>query len=87
MMVLALYVQEMNVYKKHEKANLLLDFIDISQLDFDFEREGLDKAKANKYLHVRLTDGRIVTGVDSFVAIWQALEVLPFFVFGKKQSY
>ena len=67
--------REMNQYKNHIKSKERIEFCDLSDPTFKFDSEGLDKAKANKYLHVKLSNGQLVTGIDSFVAIWKTLEI------------
>ncbi len=39
----------------------------------DLAREGVSQSQALARLHVRTAGGRIVTGVDAFVAIWERL--------------
>ncbi len=47
-------------------------FIDITDPDFDAARHGLDPRRLHAVMHGRLGDD-IITGVDVFLALWEAL--------------
>ena len=49
-----------------------LDFIDVSAADSDTGND-LAAGDAMKRFHVRLDDGRLLSGASAFVAIWQHL--------------
>lgn len=53
-------------------------FVDITGPGFSAKDEGLDPVEVHKSFHVRDRDGRIVSGVDAFICIWDELEVLRF---------
>lgn len=63
---------EINHYRKQVGAEEL-EFIDITQPNFDAAREGLDPYKVHLHLHARKPDGQILTGVDTFIEIWNLL--------------
>ena len=63
---------EMNVYRKCAGAEAVA-FVDISEHDSALVVPGLVKANALKRVHVRLTDGRLVSGAAGFGHLWLAL--------------
>ncbi|MFK7825997.1 MAG: thiol-disulfide oxidoreductase DCC family protein [Oligoflexales bacterium] len=65
---------EIEAYSKWDKNNRL-QLIDISHPQFSAESEGLDPKLVQKYLHIKSSDGEILTGVDSFIEIWTELEI------------
>lgn len=67
---------EMQVYQKKDKKSAI-EFIDISTPEFKAEKEGLDTNSIQKSLHTKKDDGSLHTGVDSFINIWEALEIMP----------
>ncbi|ASD64602.1 thiol-disulfide oxidoreductase DCC family protein [Bdellovibrio bacteriovorus] len=67
--------REITHYKKLKGADRIT-FIDITSSDFDAISEGLDPYKIHKSLHVRDSEGHIVTGVEAFIVIWTQLESL-----------
>lgn len=50
-----------------------LGWRDIATDDVALAEIGVTRDEAKKRLHVRLADGRIVTGVDAFIEIWRRL--------------
>ncbi len=48
-------------------------FIDMAESPQSVESIGVSRQEAMARLHVRLSDGRIVTRVDAFIAIWEKL--------------
>lgn len=62
---------EMESYKRKAPADRLL-FVDISAADFNPDLYGKSLKQFMAELHVRDADGQFVTGVDAFIAIWQA---------------
>ncbi len=50
-----------------------IHFIDASADTQRLTADGVEQKRALKRLHVRLGDGRIVTGAAAFVAIWRQL--------------
>ncbi|MFV8259539.1 thiol-disulfide oxidoreductase DCC family protein [Bdellovibrio bacteriovorus] len=67
--------REIAHYRKLKGADRIA-FIDITSSDFDAISEGLDPHKIHKSLHVRDSEGKIVTGVEAFIVIWSQLESL-----------
>lgn len=64
--------REIEHYRSKDKTGTLC-FVDISHPSFDAPSVGLDRHLVQKFMHIRLPDGTIVTGVDAFVAIWNVL--------------
>lgn len=62
---------EMEGYRKRNPENRLA-FIDISAVDFDADQYGKTREDFMAQIHARDADGNFYTGVDAFVAIWQA---------------
>jgi predicted DCC family thiol-disulfide oxidoreductase YuxK len=50
-----------------------MEFVDIAQEDFEAADYGLDAARVQAVMHVRMADGRIVTEVPAIEKIWRAL--------------
>lgn len=67
--------REINHYRQKDTAGRLR-LVDIAAPGFDAGAAGLDPVAVNKFLHVRLPDGALVTGLLAFTAIW---DVLPGF--------
>lgn len=66
--------KEIDVYKRKDIHDRV-DFVDISSPLFDASQEGLDPKKVRSVFHVKSSQGRLHTGVDGFVAIWDTLEI------------
>ncbi len=64
--------KEMDHYKKQKGSERLL-FIDITEAHFDAKKEGLDPYKVHQVMHVKTSEGLVMTGVDAFIAIWDFL--------------
>lgn len=64
--------REIEHYRKIDRAGRIR-WVDITDDGDALARAGLDLASAMRRLHAQEADGRIVTGVDAFVAIWQRL--------------
>jgi predicted DCC family thiol-disulfide oxidoreductase YuxK len=73
---------EINHYKQKDELDLL-ELIDISAEDFRADYYGLDTEKINLHMHVIDSDGKIFTGIDSFIEIWKRIppynRLVPFF--------
>jgi len=67
--------REIEHYRSKDSAGRLR-LVDIAAPGFDARAAGLDPVAVNKFLHVRLPDGALVTGLAAFTAIW---DVLPGF--------
>lgn len=64
--------REIEHYRRQNGAESL-QFIDITATDFDAAAEGLNPYRIHKEMHVRTRDGRLRTGVDGFIEIWEHL--------------
>lgn len=51
-----------------------ISFVDIEAPGFDAAALGLNSSEVRRVLHVRTAEGKLLTGVDSFVAIWRVLD-------------
>lgn len=71
---------EIDVYRKREISGRIL-WTDISAPEFDPQKIGLDRESVQRELHSRKSDGRLLTGVETFLAIW---EIVPGFTWMKK---
>jgi predicted DCC family thiol-disulfide oxidoreductase YuxK len=87
---------EMESYKKRDLQNKI-DFIDINDETFSAEKAGLNPKEIHRVFHVKTRDGRILKGVEGFIAIWKIFPefrmlakfaesplALPFFKLGYK---
>lgn len=63
---------EINHYKT-KKGSDRIQFIDITRPDFDAKAEGVDPYLVHRYLHAKTSDGRLVSGVETFRLIWSRL--------------
>ena len=70
--VCPLCTSEIGVYRKCFGADNLA-FVDVSALDAGLVAPDLDKATALQRFHVRLADGRLVSGAAGFGHLWLAL--------------
>lgn len=48
-----------------------LAYVDIADEAFRASDHGLDPVQIHRTMHVRLEDGRIVTGLDALIAMWE----------------
>lgn len=64
--------REIDHYRKQQGSEKLT-FIDITSDTFDAAGEGLDPRRVHKVMHTRDQSGKLYTGVDAFVAIWDIL--------------
>ena len=65
---------EMEHYQRLSRAQALpLGWSDINDAPALFERHGIDFDTAMRRLHAIDADGRLIRGVDVFVAIWREL--------------
>lgn len=67
--------REINHYRKMRGAENL-EMIDITGPGFKAEKEGVDPREVHRSLHVRDREGRLHTGVDAFLCIWQELPAM-----------
>jgi predicted DCC family thiol-disulfide oxidoreductase YuxK len=63
---------ETEEYLKRDRSGKLRA-IDISSPSFDAQTHGLDPKRVQKYFHASTPEGKIVSGVDAFITIWEAL--------------
>lgn len=66
-----LCTSELGVYKRADADNALL-LVDVSSPAFAGD-DRINQSDAMARLHVRLADGRQVSGAQSFIEIWRAL--------------
>ncbi len=64
--------REMTHYKKID-AGQCFRFVDIASPEFDPVAEKIDREAADRALHVKTEDGRVVTRVAAFAEIWKRL--------------
>jgi len=64
--------KEVTLYNKLDQ-NRAIGWHDVSVGVGDLEGDGVTRADALARLHARLPDGRLVTGVWAFIAIWERL--------------
>jgi predicted DCC family thiol-disulfide oxidoreductase YuxK len=57
---------------RHRTRDGQVQYVDITAPGFDPQAEGLDADRIHRVLHVK-ENGQVRTGVDAFVAIWQAV--------------
>ncbi len=67
-----LCTKEISHYRKID-INKKIEFIDISNPNFDEKTYGLEGREFNKTFHVKDKSGEFKTAVDGFVAIWDEL--------------
>ena len=68
--------REMAHYSARDTKGVL-HLIDIADPNFAPAAEGVDAERVHERFHVRCSDGQLVTGVDAFAAIWEALDMWP----------
>jgi predicted DCC family thiol-disulfide oxidoreductase YuxK len=64
--------REIAHYRRRDPGGCLR-LIDIADPHFDAAAHGLSAERVNQVMHVRRPDGSLATGVDAFIAIWDAL--------------
>jgi predicted DCC family thiol-disulfide oxidoreductase YuxK len=64
--------REIAHYQRLDRAGAI-DWVDLWSAPERLRRAGLDTAQAMARLHVIDSDGRLLTGVPGFVAIWRRL--------------
>ncbi|MBA5875647.1 MAG: DUF393 domain-containing protein [Nitrospira sp. CR1.2] len=67
-----LCAREMALMKRLDR-NHRLNLCGFSALGYEAESTGLDPARLGAVLHAQWEDGTIMTGVEAFRAIWQAV--------------
>lgn len=69
--------REINHYR-NQKGSDRFEFLDITALEFDATKHGVDPRAVHKVMHVRDTSGHLFTGPDAFRAIWKELPKYQF---------
>ena len=69
--------KEINFYGKYDKKKKF-KWIDLNSKNKDLEGLGISKNQLLKSLHIQLSDGRIIKGVDAFRIIWREYPYLKF---------
>ncbi|WP_462321151.1 thiol-disulfide oxidoreductase DCC family protein [Halochromatium sp.] len=64
--------REIAYYRKIDRDHRI-QWIDITQEADALAKAGLDLPSAMRRLHVRDSEGRVLSGVEAFIAIWQRL--------------
>ncbi len=70
---------EINFYKNKEKQNLI-NWVDISQPNFNPVDHGLENFPFKKRLYAK-KENTLLEGVDTFILIWQTLEIFSFLIY------
>lgn len=76
---------EINSYKSQDLLDKI-EWIDISDPSFIPEIYGLDSLKIHQRFHAITERGQILDGIDSFVCIWEILEIFKILQFLAKQK-
>ncbi len=64
--------KEVATYRRLDRDNAVR-WHDVSVSDGDLGLDGVSQSDALTILHARLPDGRLVKGVDAFIAVWERL--------------
>jgi len=64
--------REVSLYRKLDREGAIR-WHDVSASEGDLGNDGVNQADALSVLHARLRDGRLVTGVAAFIAVWERL--------------
>ena len=64
--------KEVAAYQKLDRSRAIR-WHDVSASEGDLGLDHVSQADALTILHARLPDGRLVTGVDAFIAVWERL--------------
>jgi predicted DCC family thiol-disulfide oxidoreductase YuxK len=67
--------REIEYYRKKDRE-AVIDWIDITQDNFDASAEGLDPDRVHQFFHVKDEHGEVVVGVDAFIEIWARIPSL-----------
>lgn len=65
--------REMQYFHGVRGATEQIAFVDYTEPGFDPRAEGLDREALDRWMHVRLPDGRVVVGADAVIAFWSAV--------------
>ena len=77
---------EINHYRNIDKADAFR-LIDISEKNFAAEEYGLDRRKVQEVMHVLDRNGKLQTGVDAFITIWEELPKYRFLAVLARKSF
>lgn len=64
--------REMGHYQVKDRRHNI-DWVNIAGADFHADAYGLDPARVQQVMHARTPEGKVVTEVAAFLAIWKAL--------------
>lgn len=64
--------REVSLYRKLDRRGAIR-WHDVVASEGDLGADRVSQADALRVLHARLPDGRLVTGVDAFIAVWDRL--------------
>jgi predicted DCC family thiol-disulfide oxidoreductase YuxK len=67
--------REIDYYRTKDRDEVI-DWVDITQENFDATSEGLDPKKVHQFFHVKDEHGKIISGVDAFIEIWARIPSL-----------
>uniref|UniRef100_A0A7S3ECF4 Thiol-disulfide oxidoreductase DCC n=1 Tax=Rhodosorus marinus TaxID=101924 RepID=A0A7S3ECF4_9RHOD len=69
-----LCMREVNFLTKRDGGRGLVDFVDVSDLSYSpDEHQGISFEDAMGRIHAVLPDGKVITGIDVFVTVYEAL--------------
>jgi predicted DCC family thiol-disulfide oxidoreductase YuxK len=77
---------EITNYKIKDHLNKI-EWINISHSSFDAKIYGLDPFKIKDRFHSIIESGEILDGIDSFVAIWETLQIFKILQFLAKHNF
>ncbi len=69
---------EIDLYRRLDRGQRI-EFVDIMDPRFDPTARGLDPVEIHEKMHAQRSDGTIIQGVESFIAIWEQLPGTLFF--------
>ncbi len=64
--------REVEIYNRADRA-CAIQWHDVSVNGGDLCQDGVSQADALARMHARLPDGRLVTGVQAFIAVWERI--------------
>lgn len=64
--------REVSLYRKLDREGSIR-WHDVSESEGDLGSDGVNQTDALAIIHARLPDGRLVTGVEAFIAVWDRL--------------
>ena len=67
-----LCAREINYYRKKDTQQLI-EWVDVTSQPESLQQHDISLATALKHMHARLEDGKLVRGIDAFIAIWRRI--------------